>query len=86
MYNHYLAAAQADAPPLHTQTSAPPPSSVTASALSGLTRGLAGRFQNLRLDADTIIVLALAWFLLKDNDDVDWEQLLLTGALLLMGI
>ena len=85
MYNHYLAAAQADVPP-HTPPSAPPPNSAAASALSGLTRGLAGRFQNLRLDADTIIVLALAWFLLKDEDDVDWEQLLLTGALLLLGI
>ena len=59
------------------------------SAFSGLSRGLSGRLQNLRLDMDTIIVLVIVWFLLTGDDDgdgIDWEQLVLIGVLLLLGI
>ena len=92
MYNRYLTAAAADAPPLHTE----PPRNVSradgdraAFAFSGLSRGLSGRLQNLRLDMDTIIVLVIVWFLLTGDDDgdgIDWEQLVLIGVLLLLGI
>ena len=90
MYNRYLADAAADTPPLHNETppeparqSAPPQG---ASVFSELTRGLSGRLQNLRLDTDTVLVLAIVWFLLSDGDDTDWELFLMIGALLVLGI
>ena len=51
-----------------------------------LSRGLSGPLQNIKLDMDTIIVLVIVWFLLKDGEEIDWEQLLLIGALLILGI
>ena len=43
--------------------------------------------QNIRLDADTIIALVIVWFLLSDDGgEVDWEQLILIGVLLVLGI
>ena len=87
MYNRYLAAAAED-----TQPPGPPPShppEASAAAFSAPRRGLSGRLQNLRLDMDTIIVLVIVWFLLTGDDDgdgIDWEQLVLIGVLLLLGI
>ena len=73
MYNRYLAAAEADdAPPLHKE----PPS---GQAPADRSRGGAS-------PQDTIIVLVIVWFLLKDGEEIDWEQLLLIGALLILGI
>ena len=92
MYNRYLTAAGADAPPLHTEpphTAPRPDGAHSASVFPGLSRGLSGRLQNLRLDMDTIIVLVIVWFLLTGDDDgdgIDWEQLVLIGVLLLLGI
>ena len=79
MYNRYLAAAE------HTarETSEPPQSST----FSGLGRTLNARLQGVRLDMDTMIALLIVWFLLMDDDGaVDWEQFLLTAALLLFGL
>ena len=43
--------------------------------------------QQFRLDTDTVIALLIVWFLLADdNGEVDWEQFLLTAALLLFGL
>ena len=76
MYNHYLAAAEQTAP----ETNEPPQSST----FSGLGRTLNARLQGVRLDMDTMIALLIVWFLLMDDDGaVDWEQFLLTAALLL---
>ena len=96
MYNRYLAAAEAeDAPPIHKeQQSGQAPADrsrggagpQTASVFTDLSRGLSGRLQNIKLDMDTIIVLVIVWFLLKDGEEIDWEQLLLIGALLILGI
>ncbi|WP_125116360.1 hypothetical protein [Agathobaculum sp. Marseille-P7918] len=87
MYNRYLTDAAASAP-LHNEKVPPPPqSSPTISALAELSRGLSGRLQNIRLDADTIIALVIVWFLLSDDGgEVDWEQLILIGVLLVLGI
>nr|WP_297171351.1 hypothetical protein [uncultured Agathobaculum sp.] len=87
MYNRYLAAAAGDAPP-HDRTPPRSPDESVA-AFSALGRGLSGRLQNLKLDMDTIIVLVIVWFLLSgdnDGDGIDWEQLILIGVLLLLGI
>lgn len=76
MYNRYLAAAEQDtAEQPHTGT------------FSGLGRTLNERLQGVRLDMDTMIALLIVWFLLMDDDGVvDWEQFLLTAALLLFGL
>ena len=79
MYNRYLAAAEQTAP----ETSEPPQNST----FSGLGRTLNARLQGVRLDMDTMIALLIVWFLLMDDDGaVDWEQFLLTAALLLFGL
>lgn len=89
MYNRYLTEA-AHSAPLHTEPPPqphPPQSGQTASVLADLSRGLSGRLQNIRLDADTIIALVIVWFLLSDDGgEVDWEQLILIGVLLVLGI
>lgn len=86
MYNRYLTEAAPSAP-LHNEPQHPPQSGQTASALAELSRGLSGRLQNIRLDADTIIALVIVWFLLSDDSgEVDWEQLILIGVLLVLGI
>lgn len=79
MYNRYLAAAEQAAPETieqpHTGT------------FSGLGRTLNERLQGVRLDMDTMIALLIVWFLLMDDTgEVDWEQFLLTAALLLFGL
>lgn len=91
MYNRYLTEA-AHSAPLHNEpppqpTPPPPQSGQAASVLADLSRGLSGRLQNIRLDADTIIALVIVWFLLSDDGgEVDWEQLILIGVLLVLGI
>ena len=58
-----------------------------SSTFSGLGRTLNARLQGVRLDMDTMIALLIVWFLLMDDDGaVDWEQFLLTAALLLFGL
>ena len=86
MYNRYLTEAAPSAP-LHNEPSSPPQSGQTTSVLTELSRGLSGRLQNIRLDADTIVALVIVWFLLSDDGgEVDWEQLILIGVLLVLGI
>ena len=88
MYNRYLTEAAPSAP-LHNETVShhPPQSGQADSALAELSRGLSSRLQNIRLDADTIIALVIVWFLLSDDGgEVDWEQLILIGVLLVLGI
>ena len=89
MYNRYLAAAAEDVPPGHND--APPHAAREPAAPIFFPpgRGLSGRLQNIRLDMDTIIVLVIVWCLLSDaneGDGIDWEQLILIGVLLLLGI
>ena len=89
MYNRYLAAAAEDAPPVHNDAPPHAAGEPAAAVFSPPGRGLSGRLQNIRLDMDTIIVLVIVWFLLTGDDDgdgIDWEQLVLIGVLLLLGI
>lgn len=89
MYNRYLAAAAEDAPPVHNDAPPHAAGEPAAAVSSPPGRGLSGRLQNIRLDMDTIIVLVIVWFLLSDDNEgggIDWEQLILIGVLLLLGI
>nr|WP_300185223.1 hypothetical protein [uncultured Agathobaculum sp.] len=86
MYNRYLAESSADTPPQPEPSCRPSTSGQAAAALGGLTRGLSDRLQNLRLDTNTIIALVIVWFLLSDDGDVDWEQLIFIGVLLVLGV
>ena len=77
MYNRYLAAAE----------QAAPEQAEPQTTFSGLGRTLNERLQGIRLDMDTMIALLTVWFLLMDDTgEVDWEQFLLTAALLLFGL
>ncbi len=87
MYNRYLTDTASNTPLHNEQAPSAPQGGQTASVLAELSRGLSGRLQNIRLDADTIIALVIVWFLLSDDDgEVDWEQLILIGVLLVLGI
>lgn len=100
MYNRYLAssaAAPQQQPPVHTSPPAAEPEPPqqhaggqtppgSASVFSGIPRLLTGRLQNIKLDMDTILVLVVVWFLLSDGEDLDWDLLLMIGALLILGI
>lgn len=101
MYNRYLASAATEGPPIHNnhplrENEQSPPHQQeshrehttphTASVFSDLTKSLSGRLQNIKLDMDTILVLVIVWFLLSDGEEIDWDQLLLIGALLILGI
>lgn len=54
--------------------------------LSSLSRLLSGRLGGIKMDNDTIIVLLLVWFLLSEDGNLDWEELILIVALLLLGV
>ncbi len=97
MYNQYLNAQTIDAPPMHNQsfdeeayagavrqTNNVPPQQ--AAAISELTRNLSGRLQHIKFDTNTVIMLAIIWFLLSDNGEVDWDQFLTIGILFLLGL
>lgn len=91
MYNRYLTESAADTPPQPEPASHPPAGGQSAggqaaAALGELTRGLSDRLQNLRLDTNTVIALVIVWFLLSDGGETDWEQLILIGVLLLLGV
>lgn len=94
MYNHYLASASSGDDPLPVHNIQPDESSTnctqghpgSASIFSDLARGLSGQLQNVKLDMNTVIALAVVWFLLKDGEEVDWDQLILIGVLLILGI
>ena len=78
MYNRYLTEAQGAEPE--------PPMQDTAQA-SGLLEGLTQRMGNFKLDADTLILLAVIWFILREGEDeTDTELLIALGVLLILGM
>jgi hypothetical protein len=44
------------------------------------------KLQGLQLDKDTLITLAVVWFLLSEDGEIDWNVLLTVAVLLLLGI
>lgn len=87
MYNRYLTAAGQQDPP-------EPPVEVPtfgaqehAQPAGGLLNALSGRLSGFRIDADTLIVLAVVWFAIQDSgEEIDTELLIAVGILLLLGV
>lgn len=87
MYNQYLA-------PFVPASAAPPdPAAPLADAAAakkpagagGLLQGLTGRLRAIQIDGDTLLALAVVWFVLSDGEVLDTDLLLLAGVLLLLG-
>jgi len=47
---------------------------------------LTDRLGGAKLDADTLVAIAVIWFLLSDGKAVDTDLLIIIGVLLLLGI
>lgn len=93
MYNRYLTAAQQQRPPEPPAETQPvcreqaEPLKEPAAPVSGLLGALTQRLSGFRIDADTLVVLAVVWFVLNDKDEeMDTELLIVLGVLLLLGI
>ena len=52
----------------------------------GLMQLLTDRLGGAKLDADTLVAIAVIWFLLSDGKAVDTDLLIIIGVLLLLGI
>ncbi len=82
MYNEYLQ----DAVPEPIEQ--PPENRTPAAGTSGggLLQLLADRLGGAKLDADTLVAIAVIWFLLSDGKVLDTDLLIIIGVLLLLGI
>lgn len=58
----------------------------TASAFGNLSQALGSRLGSIKFDADTLIAIAVIWFLLNDGEEIDTELLMIIGVLLFLGI
>lgn len=81
MYNEYLEQAVPD-------SAKPPETAVPASGSGGggLLHLLSDRLGGAKLDADTLVAIAVIWFLLSDGNVLDTDLLIIIGVLLLLGI
>ncbi len=54
----------------------------------GLLDGLTKRMGKVKLDTDTLILIAIIWFILQENGEtqIDTELLVVLGILLFMGL
>lgn len=82
MYNEYLQ----DAVPEPIEQ--PPENRTPAAGTSGggLLQLLADRLGGAKLDADTLVAIAVIWFLLSDGKALDTDLLIIIGVLFLLGI
>lgn len=85
MYNRYLNEARpADVEPPAAQASA---EQGKAEPAGGLLGGLTRRIGSFRVDADTLIVFAVIWFILSENgEEMESELLIAIAVLLLLGV
>lgn len=78
MYNRYLN---------ETADARPEPPVQDAAPASGLLEGLTGRIGSFKLDTDTLILLAVVWFILREEgEELDTELLIVLGLLLILGM
>ena len=82
MYNRYLPEpARAPEPPPQRG-----PDRRSGSGLGGLAQLLGGRLRTGNPDADTLIILAVIWFLLSDGTFVQTDLMVLVIVLFLLGL
>ena len=82
MYNEYLQDAvpePIEQPPENRTPAAGPPGGGRRKRFSGPRGGA-------KLDADTLVAIAVIWFLLSDGKALDTDLLIIIGVLLLLGI
>ena len=79
MYNRYLSNVPAPDPPAQMQKH---PNHSNGSG-AGLAQLFGGRLQ---LDADTVIALAVIWFLLSDGEIVQTDVFIIVAVLFLLGL
>ena len=82
MYNEYLQGAVPE--PIEQ----PPENRTPAAGASGggLLSPFAGRVGGAKVDAGTLVAIAVIWFLLSDGKALDTDLLIIIGVLLLLGI
>ena len=89
MYNKYLQTTcpSSDAPPAPPPPCPPPKPQESGSIFSSLGNlfGKEGGLSRL-FEQDTLLVLLILYFLLKDEDGIDHDLLLLAGIFLLIGL
>ena len=85
MYNRYLNEARPpDVEPPAAQASQ---EQERAEPVGGLLGGLTRRIGNFRIDADTLVVFAVIWFILSESgEELESELLIAIAVLLLLGI
>lgn len=97
MYNQYIPAPREDvhnepenrAPAMAHPSPPQPPQQQphqTVSAFGNLSQALGSRLGSIKFDADTLIAVAVIWFLLNDGEEIDTELLMIIGLLLFLGI
>lgn len=90
MYNEYLQdAGQPDASISSEDFTTQEPrtaASGSSSSSGGLLQLLTDRLGGAKLDADTLVAIAVIWFLLSDGKALDTDLLIIIGVLLLLGI
>ena len=82
MYNEYLQDAVPEPIEQPPENRTPPPRPTRG----GLLQLLADRLGGAKLDADTLVAIAVIWFLLSDGKALDTDLLIIIGVLLLLGI
>lgn len=82
MYNEYL---QQATPEDFSSSERKTPASGLSSG-GGLMQLLTDRLGGAKLDADTLVAIAVIWFLLSDGKALDTDLLIIIGVLLLLGI
>ena len=90
MYNEYLQdAGQPDASISSEDFTTEEPrtaASGSSSSSGGLLQLLTDRLGGAKLDADTLVAIAVIWFLLSDGKALDTDLLIIISVLLLLGI
>lgn len=90
MYNRYLSTQPFEPEPLCAPPEPPcgggPHETKQPAGIGGLLQNLTGRFGEIKFDADTLIAIAVIWFLLSDGGSLDTDVLIIIGVLIILGI
>lgn len=85
MYNEYLQELDESLSPLPSSEEKLSTARQNASG-GGLLQLLTDRLGGVNLNTDTLVAIAVVWFLLSDGKALDTDLLIVIGVLLLLGI